>query len=94
MSAPKIPSLFKTPRHKNFEFKPRYYNEAQERINERREQLRKEGIASDDEKIGLIKYRINQKFQRQQYQQGIKQANSRIFIVIAIILLVLFYIFK
>lgn len=94
MSAPKIPSLFKTPRHKNFEFKPRYYNEDQERINERREQLRKAGMVSDDEKIGLIKYRINQKFQRQQYQQGIKQANSRIFIVIVIILLVLFYIFK
>lgn len=94
MSAPKIPSLFKTPRHKNFEFKPRYYNEAKERINERREQLKKEGFSSDDEKIGLIKYRINQKFQRQQYQQGIKQANSRIFIIIAIILLVLYYIFK
>lgn len=94
MEAPKIPSLFKTPRHKNFEFKPRYYNEAQERINERREQLRKEGITSDDEKIGMIKYRINQKFQREQYRQGIKQSNFRIFIVIAIILLVLYYIFK
>ena len=94
MSAPKIPSLFKTPRHKNFEFKPRYYNEAQERINERREQLKKEGFSSDDEKIGLIKYRINQKFQRQQYKKSKKQANSRIFIVIALILLVLYYIFK
>lgn len=94
MNAPKIPSLFKTPRHKQFEFKPRYYNEAKERINERREQLKKEGWASDDEKIGLIKYRINQKFQRQQYRQGIKQSNIRIILVIVLILLVLYYIFK
>jgi hypothetical protein len=94
MSAPKIPSLFKTPRHKNFEFKPRYYNEAQERINERREQLKREGLAGDSEAIGMIKYRINQKFQRQQYKQSIKQANSRIIFVIGVILLVLYYIFK
>lgn len=94
MEAPKLPSLFKTPRHKKFEFKPRYYDEAKERINERREQLKKEGLNSDDEKIGLIKYRINQKFQREEYRQNIKQANYRILIVIIIILLVLYYIFK
>lgn len=94
MGAPKIPSLFKTPRHKTFEFKPRYYNEAKERINERREHLKKEGIANDDEKLGLIKYRINQKFQQQHYQRDIKQSNSRIILVIGIILLMLYYIFK
>lgn len=94
MNAPKIPSLFKIPRHKQFEYKPRYYNEAQERINERREQLKKEGMANEDEKLGLIKHRINQKFERQQYQQGIKQSNSRIILLIGLILLVLYYIFK
>lgn len=94
MEAPKLPSLFKTPRHKKFEFKPRYYDEAKERINERREQLKKEGLDNNDDKIGLIKYRINQKFQREQYRQSIKQANYRILIVIVIILLVLYYIFK
>jgi hypothetical protein len=124
MNAPKIPSLFKIPRHKNFEYKPLYYDEAKERINERREQLKKEGLTNDDEtsmihltqtqikihhassirpiknklftdeKLGLIKYRINQKFQRNQHQKEVRQANTRIILLIGIILLVLYYIFK
>jgi hypothetical protein len=94
MNAPKIPSLFKIPRHKNFEYKPLYYDEAKERINERREQLKKEGLTNDDKKLGLIKYRINQKFQRNQLQKEVRQANTRIILLIVVILLVLYYIFK
>jgi hypothetical protein len=39
MQAPRLPSFFKTPNTKNFSFKPRYYDQNQER----REQLLKEG---------------------------------------------------
>jgi hypothetical protein len=94
MNAPKIPSLFKLPRHKYFEYKPIYYDETKERIKERREQLKKEGLINDDKKLGLIKYRINQRFQRNLHQKEVRQANSRIIFLIIIILLVLYYIFK
>lgn len=33
MQAPKLPSLFKTSKHRRFDFKTRYYNEEQTRIN-------------------------------------------------------------
>lgn len=39
MQAPRLPSFFKTSNTKNFSFKPRYYDQNQER----REQLLKEG---------------------------------------------------
>ena len=39
MQAPKLPSFFKTGNSKRFLFKPRYYDERKERI----EQLKKEG---------------------------------------------------
>lgn len=32
MKAPKLPSFFKTPKHKQFEMPTRYYNERKERI--------------------------------------------------------------
>ena len=39
MQVPKIPSFFKTPRIKAFNFKPRYYDERKEAL----EQLKKQG---------------------------------------------------
>ena len=39
MQAPRIPSFFKTPKSKTFDYKPRYYNKRKEEL----EQLKKEG---------------------------------------------------
>ncbi|PTM03902.1 MAG: hypothetical protein DA405_09075 [Bacteroidetes bacterium] len=47
MEAPKLPSFIKQNRHKAFEFKPRYYDERQERLDklkrkyEREKQIKK-----------------------------------------------------
>ena len=39
MQVPRIPSFFKTPKSKIFDYRPRYYDKRKERI----EQLKKEG---------------------------------------------------
>ena len=38
----RLPSLFKTPKAKQFEFKPRYYNEMKERLAEQERRVLKE----------------------------------------------------
>ena len=35
MQAPKLPSFFKTPKHRRFNFKTRYYNEKKENLDKR-----------------------------------------------------------
>ena len=39
MQVPRIPSFFKTPKSKTFDYKPRYYNKRKEEL----ERLKKEG---------------------------------------------------
>ena len=39
MQVPRIPSFFKTPKSKTFDYKPRYYNKRKEEV----ERLKKEG---------------------------------------------------
>lgn len=52
MQAPKLPSFFKTGNSKRFLFKPRYYDERKERI----EQLKKEGESPLKFKRQKLKY--------------------------------------
>jgi len=52
MQAPKLPSFFKAPNSKYFSFKPRYYNEREER----REQLLKEEKSPLKFKRNNLKY--------------------------------------
>ena len=61
MSASKLPSFFKMPRPKDFDFKPRYYDSQKEYINEY-----KERIKAGDSKLGSAeqsKVRIQEKFE-------------------------------
>lgn len=42
MQPPKIPSFFKTKKHTQFYFEPRYYNERKEKMEERYSRISKE----------------------------------------------------
>lgn len=42
MEAPKIPSFIRQNKHKSFEFKPRYYSESKERIEELRNKYQRQ----------------------------------------------------
>jgi hypothetical protein len=58
----KLPSLFKTPQHKSFNFKTRYYNAEKEAFEDRIKKAQQEGshISNDAE---AVKERIRKKFQ-------------------------------
>lgn len=42
MEAPKLPSFIRQNKHKTFEFKPRYYSESKERIEELRKKYQRQ----------------------------------------------------
>ena len=45
MQAPKFPSFFKTPRIKSFNFKPRYYDERKEALEQiKKQEKRRKGV--------------------------------------------------
>ena len=42
MQSPKLPSMFKTPKPKQFDYKPLYYNEAKEKRKKRYKRIKAE----------------------------------------------------
>ncbi len=59
-----LPSMFKTPRHRSFDYKPVYFDEQKERKKEL-EQLAKEaktGDVSDERRLELLRGKLNHKW--------------------------------
>jgi CHASE3 domain sensor protein len=59
-----IPSFFKTPRHRSFEYKPMYYDEQKERKEEleRLVEENRTGTVSDDARLNRLRSKINQRW--------------------------------
>lgn len=87
MPAPKIPSLFKINRHKRFEFKARYYNERQERLEERRESIRKELKMEDKGQS------IDPGFLQNKRAEVNRQSNRRLLLIMCVLVLIIYFIF-
>lgn len=85
MEAPKIPGLFKTKGPKSFHFKPRYYDEQKERIEKRRQQIKRELVAegklSDAEKDTFN--RLERKHRsHHSYRKSARRSNIRFAIIL------------
>jgi len=50
----KLPSLVKIPKHKQFDFAPRYYDEQKEELLERVEKIKREYKATNNKEIGYV----------------------------------------
>ena len=88
----KLPSLFKTPTHKTFNFKTRYYNADKEAFEERIRMAKLEGgIVSNDAEA--VKDRIRQKFQDRRKIKNLPDNRSRILriVILFVILSAFFY---
>lgn len=59
-----IPSFFKTPRHRSFDYKPMYYDEQKERKEEleRLVEENRTGNVSDDARLNRLRSKINQRW--------------------------------
>jgi hypothetical protein len=88
----KIPSLFKTPKHKTFNFKTRYYNAEKEAFEERIRLAQQEGnMISKD--VEAVKDRIRYKFQNRRSSIKLADNKSRILriVILFMILSAIFY---
>ncbi len=86
-------SFFKLPKHKQFNYIPRYYDERKEELNERIKQIELEmGVRNPDKNyVPKIKGQI-----RNQYYRNIKerkQSNLRLIIILIALFLIAYLIF-
>jgi hypothetical protein len=88
--------LFKLPHYKKFDYKPLYYNEVKEDLNSRVEQAKKELGQSSDDSVNTdhLRSRMRQRWNRNTYSKGVKSSNLRVIIIIAAIVLFLWWLFK
>ncbi len=90
MEAPKLPTIFKQRKTRSFDFKPRYYDERKERI----EELKKKYNNNAD---GQSKSRADFRYEMSSEWRGmrsgnIKNSNSRLFAIIVVLTLLTYLI--
>ena len=83
---PKLPSLFKTPRAKQFEYKPIYYNADKEEMEERYERIKAELNIQDRvghaERMANFQNRLHTRWERKnKNRKANKQATFRLLII-------------
>lgn len=81
--------LNNTLQNRKFDYNPRYYDERKERLNDRQERFRKleSGEISDEERREMLRENMRGEWMRADYRQKQRGAsNIRIFILIAVIL--------
>jgi len=81
MEAPRLPSVFKAHRAKQFSFKPRYYDERKERL----EELKKK-YANKEVRRNTISFseKIEGKW-RHERNRSVSKSNFRLLVIIAIL---------
>ena len=85
----------KLPKHKAFDYKPRYYNEQKERLDERKrkiESLEKEGKKRDREDIE-INFRRQSKTDTKFRSKQLMAANLRLMFILGAIMGICYYFF-
>ncbi|HET6243380.1 MAG: hypothetical protein H0V01_11440 [Bacteroidetes bacterium] len=98
MLTPKLPSLFKQAKHKEFEYKPLYYNEANEQMKKRYETIKNE-LQNSEKKTGehssdIFKEKLKERWGRKTYAKSVSNYNLRIIVIVFLIVIVLWYLFK
>ncbi len=101
MKGPRIPSVFRVFRSKDpqqFEYRPRYYNEAKERIEERYAEIEKEMEMGEEEKLVMkeqvrFRHEMQDKWVRDHRSRTTRSANIRLLIIFLFLCLLCYIIF-
>ena len=88
-----IPSFFKIPRHKQFNYEPLYYDERKEKLQERIKQIEQEyGVKNGEEYVrSLTKGSFSHYYERKRKTQ--RYSTTRLIIIMIFLLFVAYYIF-
>ena len=95
----KLPSLFKIPPHKVFNFKPRYYDPVKEEFEIRVERAKRDAgkgkiIDENGEYVQAIKGQMSRHFiDRRITTKERKASNIRVFVIMIILRLIAYYLF-
>ena len=84
MQAPKLPSFFKTSRHRQFDFKTRYYDARKEDLDNR--------VKSAES--GKINLRFSKDWQQSKRSKENSSSNKRIILIVIILVLLSFALLK
>ncbi len=88
-----IPSLFKTPRHRQFNYRPLYYNQQKEELQERIRKIEQEmGVKKPDEsgyRTGIQRGQMRGHFRDTKRLK--KQSNVRLLIILLALFALAYY---
>jgi len=91
MEAPKLPSFIRQNKHKSFEFKPRYYDEGKERIEELRRKYHSEENASEGKRSSDFSRGDLSQAWRDNRQTKVKSSNRSLLFIIVGLLAITYY---
>ncbi len=84
MEAPKLPSFIKQNSHRRFEFKPRYYNERKERLDEIKKKY--EGVNPSKAITETMREKMQMKW-REERKSSARNSNFRLVAIIGVLFL-------
>ncbi|MDE6112687.1 MAG: hypothetical protein K2G46_04655 [Bacteroidales bacterium] len=89
-----LPTFFKTRPRRTFEYKPRYYNEEQERLDLLKKKYAAEGAEPAGSERAEREARMRQEFEMQRPRRNVKGLLSRrgLLIAIGLVVVLLFFI--
>ncbi|MGB0166672.1 MAG: hypothetical protein ACPF8V_07435 [Luteibaculum sp.] len=97
MEAPKIPGFFKTRGPRSFYFPARYYDERKERIQKRREQIKRElvveGKLNAKDQLEL-QNEVKEHYRIRANRVARKKSNTRFFIILGFLLAIFWWLWN
>lgn len=93
MEAPKLPSFIRQNKHKSFEFKPRYYDERKERIEELRRKYGKKDATNAKADRERLREDLSGKWHGSR-QTKVNSSNRTLLLIIVALLALTYYLIK
>jgi len=95
MQAPRIPSMFKLPQHKRFNFRPRYYDPVEEERKQRYAEYEKQygsaSVADEKQETRTISFKEEWK-KRKIGPQAHRYSTLRLAVIVAALALLAYYV--
>lgn len=84
----------KLPKHKGFDYQPRYYDERKERLEERKLMFKKDADKASSTRSGIeINFRRNSSNASHYRSKQLRSANLRLILILATLFLACYYFF-
>lgn len=90
-------TVIKLPKQKQFEYTPRHYDEAKERLEKRKKEIAQElGLNEDGERVKReinFRAKLSHNLEKSSTRKTAFWSNMRIFIILGILLIICYYIY-